>query len=95
IITSGDAGANPLVAVNMLIAVGAIIMVLGFLGCCGAVKESRCMLLLFFIGLLLILLLQVAAGILGATFKSEVCSQLMFDNGWKGLKHWNSTLWHE
>ncbi|XP_027286528.1 tetraspanin-8 [Cricetulus griseus] len=71
IITSGDAGANPLVAVNMLIAVGAIIMVLGFLGCCGAVKESRCMLLLFFIGLLLILLLQVAAGILGATFKSE------------------------
>lgn len=71
IITSGDAGTNPFVAVNILIAVGAIIMVLGFLGCCGAVKESRCMLLLFFIGLLLILLLQVAAGILGATFKSE------------------------
>uniref|UniRef100_A0A8C5IYP7 Tetraspanin 8 n=1 Tax=Junco hyemalis TaxID=40217 RepID=A0A8C5IYP7_JUNHY len=32
--------------VNLLIAVGAIIMVLGFLGCCGAVKESRCMLML-------------------------------------------------
>lgn len=71
IIASGEAGTNPLVAVNILIAVGAIIMVLGFLGCCGAVKESRCMLLLFFIGLLLILFLQVAAGILGATFKSE------------------------
>ncbi|XP_051032182.1 tetraspanin-8 [Phodopus roborovskii] len=71
IITSGDASPNPLVAVNILIAVGAIIMVLGFLGCCGAVKESRCMLLLFFIGLLLILLLQVAAGILGATLKAK------------------------
>nr|XP_048274700.1 tetraspanin-8 [Myodes glareolus]XP_048274701.1 tetraspanin-8 [Myodes glareolus]XP_048274702.1 tetraspanin-8 [Myodes glareolus] len=71
IVASGGAGTNPLVAVNILIAVGAIIMVLGFLGCCGAVKESRCMLLLFFIGLLLILFLQVAAGILGATFKSE------------------------
>lgn len=71
IVASGDYGTNPFIAVNILIAVGAIIMVLGFLGCCGAVKESRCMLLLFFIGLLLILFLQVAAGILGATFKSE------------------------
>uniref|UniRef100_A0A8D0G647 Tetraspanin 8 n=1 Tax=Sphenodon punctatus TaxID=8508 RepID=A0A8D0G647_SPHPU len=53
-------------AVDLLIAVGSIIMVLGFLGCCGAVKESKCMLLLFFIGLLLILILQLVAGILGA-----------------------------
>ncbi|XP_023444235.1 tetraspanin-8 [Dasypus novemcinctus] len=59
------------VAVNILIAVGAIIMILGFLGCCGAMKESRCMLILFFIGLLLILLLQVAAGILGAVLKPQ------------------------
>ncbi|KAI5282835.1 Tetraspanin-8 [Manis pentadactyla] len=71
VLTQGSSGGNPYVAVNILIAVGAVIMVLGFLGCCGAVKESRCMLLLFFIGLLLILLLQVAAGILGATFKPQ------------------------
>ncbi|XP_009981308.1 PREDICTED: tetraspanin-8 [Tauraco erythrolophus] len=56
---------------NLLIAVGSIIMVLGFLGCCGAIKESRCMLLLFFIGLLLILILQITAGILGAVYKSQ------------------------
>lgn len=83
IVTSGDYGTNPFVAVNILIAVGSIIMVLGFLGCCGAVKESRCMLLLFFIGLLLILLLQVAAGILGATFKSEssrILNETLYDN---------------
>ncbi|KAJ7992669.1 hypothetical protein DPEC_G00281080, partial [Dallia pectoralis] len=30
----------------LLIAVGAVLLVLGFLGCCGAVKESRCMLLM-------------------------------------------------
>uniref|UniRef100_H0XBL6 Tetraspanin 8 n=1 Tax=Otolemur garnettii TaxID=30611 RepID=H0XBL6_OTOGA len=71
ILNSADSGLNPYVAVNILIAVGSIIMVLGFLGCCGAIKESRCMLLLFFIGLLLILILQVVAGILGATFKTE------------------------
>uniref|UniRef100_A0A8C9I9S9 Tetraspanin n=1 Tax=Piliocolobus tephrosceles TaxID=591936 RepID=A0A8C9I9S9_9PRIM len=71
VLNSTDLGSSSYVAVNILIAVGAIIMILGFLGCCGAIKESRCMLLLFFIGLLLILLLQVAAGILGAVFKSE------------------------
>ncbi|NXB74509.1 TSN8 protein, partial [Donacobius atricapilla] len=58
--------------VNLLIAVGAIIMILGFLGCCGAVKESRCMLMLFFIVLLLILILQITGGILGAVYKPEV-----------------------
>lgn len=34
----------------------------------------------FFIGLLLILLMQVAAGIVGASFKSEVCTHMIFDN---------------
>ncbi|XP_029604130.1 disintegrin and metalloproteinase domain-containing protein 29 isoform X2 [Salmo trutta] len=31
---------------DLLIAAGVIIMVLGFLGCCGAIKENRCMLIL-------------------------------------------------
>ncbi|XP_078272753.1 tetraspanin-8-like [Rhinoraja longicauda] len=59
-------------AINLLIAVGAIIMVFGFLGCCGAIKESRCMLILFFIGLLLILAIQITGGILCAVHKSEI-----------------------
>uniref|UniRef100_A0A8B9FJ37 Tetraspanin 8 n=1 Tax=Amazona collaria TaxID=241587 RepID=A0A8B9FJ37_9PSIT len=58
--------------VDLLIAVGSIIMILGFLGCCGAIKESRCMLMLFFIGLLLILILQVTGGILGAVYRSQI-----------------------
>ncbi|NWY42887.1 TSN8 protein, partial [Sylvia atricapilla] len=61
-----------LAGVNLLIAVGAIIMVLGFLGCCGAAKESRCMLMLFFIALLLILILQITGGVLGAVYKPQV-----------------------
>ncbi|XP_004583088.1 tetraspanin-8 [Ochotona princeps] len=83
ILNSGGSGTNSYVSADLLIAVGAIIMVLGFLGCCGAMKESRCMLLLFFIGLLLILLLQVAAGILGATFKSEysrILNETLYEN---------------
>ncbi|XP_075061444.1 tetraspanin-8 [Mixophyes fleayi] len=65
-------GSSMLSAIDLLIAVGAIIMVLGFFGCCGAIKESRCLLILFFIGLLLILLLQVTAGILGVVFKPKI-----------------------
>ncbi|NWY74619.1 TSN8 protein, partial [Erithacus rubecula] len=61
-----------LAGVNLLIAVGAIIMILGFLGCCGAAKESRCMLMLFFVALLLILILQIVGGVLGAVNKSKV-----------------------
>lgn len=29
-----------------MIAIGVIIMVIGFLGCCGAIRENRCLLLL-------------------------------------------------
>ncbi|XP_069831319.1 tetraspanin-8 [Dendropsophus ebraccatus] len=65
-------GSSMLTAVDVMIAVGSIIMVLGFFGCCGAIKESRCLLLLFFIGLLLILLLQITAGILGAVYKPQI-----------------------
>ncbi|XP_038833982.1 tetraspanin-8-like [Salvelinus namaycush] len=58
--------------VDLQIAVGVIIMVLGFLGCCGAIKENRCMLILFFIGLLHIFILLLIVGILGAVGEKEV-----------------------
>lgn len=34
----------PILGVYILIAAGALMMVVGFLGCCGAIKESPCML---------------------------------------------------
>lgn len=48
----------------ILITVGAVTMVLGFLGCIGAVNEIRCLLGMYFTGLLIILVAQVAAGVL-------------------------------
>ncbi|XP_048040067.1 CD82 molecule a [Megalobrama amblycephala] len=48
----------------ILIGVGSFSMVLGFLGCLGAIYEIRCLLGLYFTCLLLILLGQVAAAIL-------------------------------
>ncbi|XP_044042752.1 tetraspanin-8-like isoform X2 [Siniperca chuatsi] len=58
--------------IDLMIAIGVVIMVLGFLGCCGAIRENRCMLLLFFISLLLIFILLLAAGILGAVGNAKV-----------------------
>ncbi|XP_034535341.1 tetraspanin-8-like [Notolabrus celidotus] len=58
--------------IDLMIAIGVIVMVLGFLGCCGAIRENRCMLLLFFISLLIIFILLLAAGILGAVGEEKV-----------------------
>ncbi|XP_057673191.1 tetraspanin 35 [Corythoichthys intestinalis] len=48
----------------LLIAVGALLVIIGFLGCCGAVKESKCMLLLFFIIILLVFIAEVAGAVI-------------------------------
>uniref|UniRef100_A0A8C6TLW2 Tetraspanin n=1 Tax=Neogobius melanostomus TaxID=47308 RepID=A0A8C6TLW2_9GOBI len=47
----------------LLIALGGLLVVLGFLGCCGAMRESKCMLLLFFMIVMLIFLAEVAGAI--------------------------------
>ncbi|XP_071754654.1 tetraspanin 35 isoform X2 [Centroberyx gerrardi] len=53
----------------LLIAVGAVLLVIGFLGCCGAVRESRCMLLLFFIVVLIVFIAEVAGAVVILVFK--------------------------
>ncbi|XP_041707641.1 tetraspanin-8-like [Coregonus clupeaformis] len=72
----GNAFGQVVPGVNLLIAVGTIIMVLGFLGCFGAIRESRVMLMLFFVGLLLIFTLLVIAGILGAVGVKKIDERL-------------------
>ncbi|XP_018617239.1 tetraspanin-1-like isoform X2 [Scleropages formosus] len=56
----------------LLIAVGAVLVLMGFLGCCGAIRESPCMLLTFFIIVLLIFIAEVAAAIMVFVFKPLV-----------------------
>lgn len=52
------------VGAYVFIGVGAITMLMGFLGCIGAVNEVRCLLGLYFVFLLLILIAQVTVGVL-------------------------------
>ncbi|KAK6300675.1 hypothetical protein J4Q44_G00287730, partial [Coregonus suidteri] len=53
----------------LLIGVGVVLLIMGFLGCCGAMKESRCMLMLFFIIILIIFIAEVAGCILVLVFQ--------------------------
>lgn len=52
------------VGAYVFIGVGTVTMVMGFLGCIGAINEVRCLLGLYFAFLLLILIAQVVAGTL-------------------------------
>jgi len=62
--------------VYLLIVAGALMMVVGFLGCCGAIRESPCMLGLFFFFLLLIFAAEVAAGIWGLSNREKVVEDI-------------------
>ncbi|XP_061892636.1 tetraspanin 35 [Entelurus aequoreus] len=53
----------------LLIAVGALLVIIGFLGCCGAARESKCMLLLFFIIILLVFIAEVAGAVVILVFR--------------------------
>ncbi|KPP65549.1 tetraspanin-1-like, partial [Scleropages formosus] len=66
-------GANPVFHMGyLLIAVGAVLLVMGFLGCCGAMKESPCMLLLFFVIVLLIFIAEVAGVVMIFIFNTRL-----------------------
>uniref|UniRef100_A0A1E1XIZ6 Tetraspanin n=1 Tax=Amblyomma aureolatum TaxID=187763 RepID=A0A1E1XIZ6_9ACAR len=56
----------------ILIVVGSIVFLIAFLGCCGAMQESYCMLMLFSVFLFLILVAEIAAGALGFVYKGKV-----------------------
>ena len=56
-------------AANILIAAGVFVSLIGFVGCCGALKENKVMLIIYFILVLLIFVLEIAAGVLAYTKK--------------------------
>ncbi|XP_038140795.1 tetraspanin-1-like [Cyprinodon tularosa] len=56
----------------VLVGVGTFLLIVGFLGCCGAVKESRCMLLTFFSIMLIIFFVGVAGAIVLFVFTDVV-----------------------
>ncbi|XP_063787274.1 tetraspanin-1-like isoform X2 [Pseudophryne corroboree] len=67
------------------IAAGFIICFLGFLGCCGALKEIRCLLLIFSLIMLVLCISEMIAAVVVLTF-SEMAESVLKDKVMKSLK---------
>lgn len=50
-------------ALFILLGIGVLMVLLAFCGCCGALKESTCMLVSFFCCMLIVLTAEIAAGV--------------------------------
>ncbi|XP_030622612.1 tetraspanin-18a [Chanos chanos] len=66
--------ANPLLftGVYVILVMGGMLFLLGFLGCCGAIRENKCLLLFFFMLILIIFLAELAAAILAFIFRDHL-----------------------
>lgn len=86
----------------LLIAIGVILFLLGFLGCCGAQKESKCLLIMFFSIILIIFIIEVAGAVVALVYtslaqtllQSTVAKLLKDDYGKRGplTEAWNITM---
>ncbi|XP_075888838.1 tetraspanin 35 [Nelusetta ayraudi] len=56
----------------LLIALGSFLLIIGFLGSCGVIRESKCLLLLFFTIVLLVFIAEVAGAVVILVFKPLV-----------------------
>ncbi|XP_023499518.1 CD63 antigen [Equus przewalskii] len=63
----------------VIIAVGAFLFLVAFVGCCGACKENYCLMITFAVFLSLITLVEVAAAIAGYVFRDRVMSEFSKD----------------
>jgi len=74
----------------MLLIVGVMIAIVGFLGCCGAMKQNTAMLLIYAIVLSIIILVQLVAGILAFIFSDEA-KELVSDGLDKALDEYGAS----
>lgn len=64
------------VTTYLLVATGALIIVIGILGCLGACQENRCLLFTYAFFLLLIFLLEAVAGVLAYMYNGVIHDEL-------------------
>ncbi|KAL4225632.1 hypothetical protein ACF0H5_016318 [Mactra antiquata] len=79
-------------ATVLTIIAGAIIFVVGFCGCCGAILESQCMLITYFIFVLVLFGLEVAATCLCLTHKVQIQKFLHAEVQYSIQEDYNSNL---
>lgn len=68
-------------AAYILIAFGAFIFLVGFCGCCGAIRNSKCLLGFYILFLVMVFAGELAAGILAAVYKTEIIKKFETELG--------------
>ncbi|XP_005072120.1 tetraspanin-1 [Mesocricetus auratus] len=101
----GPQSSNAMQFVNVgyfLIAAGAVVFILGFLGCYGAHSENKCALMMFFVILLIIFIAEIAAAVVALVF-TTMAEQFLtllvvpaikedYGNQTEFTSVWNSTM---
>nr|XP_057910566.1 tetraspanin-2a isoform X1 [Doryrhamphus excisus] len=76
LLTGDDAPDTFFVAVYILLGTGGLMMLVGFFGCFGAIRESQCLLASFFACLLIIFAAEIAAGVFGFINKEQIVEEV-------------------
>jgi len=75
-----------------VIIIGVIVVIISFLGCCGALKESNCMITTFLIFLLIILIAEIVVAGLAFHYKGDI-ENFVEKNANKTFHMKNTQLW--
>ncbi|KAI0212052.1 CD9 antigen [Lamellibrachia satsuma] len=75
-VESSDSFSSFYTGAYMLIVTGVIVMVIGFLGCCGSIRESQCMLGTFFVCLFIVFVALIGIGIWAIVAKGSLKEQV-------------------
>ncbi|XP_068774464.1 tetraspanin-2 isoform X1 [Struthio camelus] len=84
----------------VLVGAGALMTTVGFFGCCGAARESQCLLGAFFACLLVIFAAEVTAGVFafigkkGAIQEAQKIYEDIYDDYMKSPEKVNGTIYH-
>lgn len=65
-----------LASAQLMIGVGVIVTIIAFVGCCGACLLNKCLLMTFFVLMLIIFICEIAVVAVGYAFKDKVLNQL-------------------
>ncbi|XP_026202537.1 tetraspanin-2a [Anabas testudineus] len=76
LLTGNGAPDTFFIAVYILLGAGGLMMIVGFFGCFGAVRESQCLLASFFACLLIIFGAEIAAGVFGFLNKEQIVEEV-------------------
>lgn len=72
----GDVAGNITNVAIIIVVVGCIIMLLAGIGCCGAQKDSKCLLGVFFISMLIICVLVIAIAVLVKFYPNTIKTEI-------------------